>query len=133
MQTYQMVITEKLNHFKPNTFIKIIEWKPEQWALYTKTIRIVHIKNQTSAKTKKPFINQYSCNGVVMNSFLQFCLLVSLVKISQLASIRFVFVLKRFGRIFSPHRNLLVVVEPYLHLRSVEFESSTCKDHHYLE
>ncbi len=51
-----MVITEKLNHFRPNTFIKIIEWKPEQWALYTKTIRIVHIKNQTSAKTKKPFI-----------------------------------------------------------------------------
>jgi hypothetical protein len=39
-----------------------------------KTIRTLNIKNQTSAKTKQPFINQYSCNGVVMNSFLQFCL-----------------------------------------------------------
>ncbi len=27
MQTYQMVITEKLNDFKPNTFIKIFDWK----------------------------------------------------------------------------------------------------------
>ncbi len=30
MQTYQMVITENLNDIKRNTFITIIDWKPEQ-------------------------------------------------------------------------------------------------------
>ena len=69
------------------------------------------LKNQRSAKRKQTYANQYSCNGIVMNSFLQFCLKVSLVKLSQLESIQFEIVLKRFGRIFSSHPNLLVEVK----------------------
>ncbi len=75
-----MVITEKWNHFKSNTFIKTIDGKPEQCLrcrnelFLQKNVRILNVKNQASTKTKRTFVNQYSCSGVVMNSFLQFCL-----------------------------------------------------------
>ncbi len=41
-------------------------------SFYQKTIRIINVKNQTSAKIKQTYANQYSCNVVVMNSLLSF-------------------------------------------------------------
>ncbi len=50
MQTYQMVITEKWNHFKSNTFIKTIDGKPEQCLKMLKVFKRKLCKKKTFCK-----------------------------------------------------------------------------------